>query len=46
MALSRVAPSLTPDYDRMTYECSKCGHSLVKEVRYRQPPARLEKTSS
>lgn len=35
MALTRVEPSLTPDHDRITYECSQCGHSLVKEVKYR-----------
>jgi hypothetical protein len=35
LALRRVEPSLTPDHDRITYQCGKCGHSLVKEVPYR-----------
>lgn len=35
LALTRVEPALTPNHDRITYECTKCGHSLVKEVRFR-----------
>jgi DNA-directed RNA polymerase subunit RPC12/RpoP len=31
LQLSRIEPSLTPGYDRMVYECRKCGHSLTKE---------------
>jgi hypothetical protein len=32
LQLSRIEPSLTPGYDRMCYECRKCGHSLTKET--------------
>jgi ribosomal protein S27AE len=35
MALTVVAPSLVPDHDSVTYACTKCGHTLVKDVPYR-----------
>jgi DNA-directed RNA polymerase subunit M/transcription elongation factor TFIIS len=35
MALKSVEPSRLPDHDHITYECSKCGHRLSKDVRYR-----------
>lgn len=40
MRLSGVEPSLTPEHDRITYECAKCGHSLIKEVSSRYLPER------
>jgi hypothetical protein len=33
--LSRVEPSLMPEHDRITYECPKSDHSLIKEVSFR-----------
>ena len=35
MGLKRLEPSGRPDHDHITYECSKCGHCLSKDVRYR-----------
>lgn len=35
MALTVIAPSPVRDHDSITYACTNCGNTLVKDVPYR-----------
>ena len=34
MLLARIEPE-KPDYDRRTFQCAECGHSLSEVVKYK-----------